>query len=83
MVEVRQAGVNKGTAGLHFITKHHADFILTLGDDWTDEDLFRVLPESAYSIRVGITQSHAKYNLPSHEEVLGLLAELARVTRPL
>ncbi len=82
VVEVRQAGVNKGTAGLRFITKHHADFILTLGDDWTDEDLFRVLPESAYSIRVGITQSHAKYNLPSHEEVLGLLAELAKVTHP-
>ena len=78
VVEVKQASVNKGTAGMHFLAEHRPDFVLAIGDDWSDEDLFRVLPESAYSIKVGMTQSHAKINLPDQREVLILLEELAQ-----
>jgi trehalose 6-phosphate synthase/phosphatase len=78
VVEVRCAGVNKGIAGLHFISKDNFDFILAIGDDWTDEDLFKVLPETAYSIRVGLTQSHARFNLHNHIRVIELLKELAQ-----
>lgn len=77
VVEVRQAGVNKGTAGMHFLAQKRPDFVLAIGDDSTDEDLFRVLPEGAYSIKVGLSQSHAKFNLPDSTEVLRLLDELA------
>jgi trehalose 6-phosphate synthase/phosphatase len=49
VVEVRNAGINKGTAGTHFISKDAFDFILAVGDDGTDEDLFKVVPETAYS----------------------------------
>jgi trehalose 6-phosphate synthase/phosphatase len=78
VVEVRCAGVNKGVAGMHFISKDNFDFILAIGDDWTDEDLFKVLPETAYSIRVGLTQSYARFNLHSHRAVLELLQGLAK-----
>jgi trehalose 6-phosphate synthase/phosphatase len=78
VVEVRCAGVNKGNAGLHFIAKDNFDFILAIGDDWTDEDLFKVLPETAYSIRVGLTQSYARFNLHNHIRVIELLKELAQ-----
>ncbi len=47
MVEVRSAGVNKGTAAMHFVSRGDYDFILAVGDDWTDEDLFKILPEKA------------------------------------
>ncbi|KKQ96620.1 MAG: Alpha,alpha-trehalose-phosphate synthase/trehalose-phosphatase, partial [Parcubacteria group bacterium GW2011_GWC2_39_11] len=53
IVEVRCAGVNKGTAGLHWLSENY-DFILAIGDDMTDEDLFKVLPEKAFSIKGGV-----------------------------
>jgi trehalose 6-phosphate synthase/phosphatase len=80
VVEVRCAGVNKGIAALHFVSQQTFDFILAVGDDWTDEDLFKALPETAYSIRVGLTQSYARFNLYSHVEVMKLLRGLTEET---
>lgn len=81
VVEVRNAGVDKGTAGMHFISKETFDFILAVGDDWTDEDLFKIVPPTAYSIRVGIAQSYARFNLPGPTDVLELLHELRKSER--
>ena len=76
VIEVRNSGVNKGTIGSYYISKGNFDFICAIGDDATDEDLFKVLPATAYSIRVGMVQSHAKYNLYSYREVRELLKKL-------
>ncbi len=81
VVEVRCGGINKGTAALSFLPKDASDFLLAIGDDWTDEDLFRVLPGSAWSIRVGHRHSCAKFNVRNHVEVLDLLREI-RATQP-
>jgi trehalose 6-phosphate synthase/phosphatase len=78
VIEVRNPGMNKGDAGSYWISENEYDFILAIGDDWTDEDLFRVLPETAYSIKVGMSQSQARFNLPNSPEVINLLRELAR-----
>lgn len=78
VVEIRNSGVNKGIAGMHWISKNDFDFILAIGDDQTDEDLFRILPETAYSIRVGITRSYARFNLHNHMEVIELLEQLIK-----
>jgi len=77
VVEVRCGGVNKGNAALRFLAEHNFGFILAVGDDWTDEDLFKILPDTAYSIRVGIMQSYARFNLRSYVDVVELLKELA------
>ena len=77
VVEVRNAGVNKGVAALQWSGQADYDFILALGDDWTDEDLFAVLPDSAYTIRVGIANTHARFNVRDPGEVLRLLRQLA------
>lgn len=53
------------------------DFILAMGDDTTDEDMFRALPVSAITVKVGIVSEKAKYNLSSQEEVLPFLEELS------
>ena len=53
VIEIRNTGVNKGTAAMEWLTSHTPDFILGIGDDWTDEDLFRALPPTAFSVRVG------------------------------
>ncbi|MEW6172369.1 MAG: bifunctional alpha,alpha-trehalose-phosphate synthase (UDP-forming)/trehalose-phosphatase [Bacillota bacterium] len=76
VVEVKNRGINKGKAALRWLVKDEWDFVLAVGDDWTDEYIFAVLPETAYSIKVGLVPSQAKLNLPSVKEVLSLLREL-------
>lgn len=77
VIEVRNAGIHKGIAGQHWLAKGRYDFILAVGDDWTDEDLFAVLPDSAFTIRVGLVNSRARFNLNDTADVLALLESLA------
>jgi trehalose 6-phosphate synthase/phosphatase len=79
-VEIRHAGINKGTAALDWLSKRGSDFVLAIGDDSTDEDLFSVLPDSAVSIQVGFASTHARYNLRTADEAMDLLKSLAEVT---
>ena len=73
VVEVKNAGVNKGIATRSWLNQEDWDFILAIGDDHTDEDTFQALPETAYSIKVGMAASAARYHLLSVEQVRGLL----------
>lgn len=75
VIEVRNTGVNKGTAAMEWLGTTLPEFILGVGDDWTDEDLFRALPESAFSVRVGVARTAAKYHLTSQTSVRRLLKE--------
>jgi trehalose 6-phosphate synthase/phosphatase len=77
VLEVRNTGVSKGTAATEWLSAVGPDFILAVGDDWTDEDLFRALPPTAYSVRVGLAQTAARYYLNSHTAVRRLLKALA------
>ena len=73
VVEIRHAGVDKGSAALQWLAASDYDFVLAVGDDATDEDLFRAMPGSAVTIRVGTAGTHARYNLRNSAEVLSLL----------
>jgi trehalose 6-phosphate synthase/phosphatase len=76
VVEVKNAGVNKGRAALRWISGKTWDFILAIGDDLTDEDVFKVLPTTAWSIKVRFGASTAKFNLSSPSQVRALLKEM-------
>ncbi|MHA1238755.1 MAG: bifunctional alpha,alpha-trehalose-phosphate synthase (UDP-forming)/trehalose-phosphatase [Candidatus Odinarchaeia archaeon] len=76
VIEIKDADVDKGWAALKWLSDRKWEFILAAGDDYTDEDIFRVLPENAYSIKVGLSPTKAKYNLVSYKEVVSLLKEL-------
>ncbi len=76
VVEVKNAGVNKGRAALRWISGKTWDFILAIGDDLTDEDVFKVLPTTAWSIKVRFGTSTAKFNLSSPSQVRALLKEM-------
>ncbi len=52
-------------------------FVLAIGDDYTDENLYEELPDSAITIKAGINKTLAKYHLESFKEVRGLLRKLA------
>lgn len=76
VIEIKNSGINKGRAAMHKINNTHYDFILGVGDDWTDEYLFQDLPAKAYTIRVGLKNTLAKYNVNTPEDVRRLLMKL-------
>ena len=76
-VEVKNAGINKGRAALTLMSRAEWDFVLAMGDDATDEDTFKVLPSTAWSIKVGFGASAARFSLSSPSEAISLLTELA------
>lgn len=77
VIEIRNAGVNKGTAAQAWLGDQTTDFILGIGDDWTDEDLFRALPPDALSVRVGVETTAARYYLVNPAAVRRFLKELS------
>lgn len=76
VIEVKTAGVNKGGAALDFLQGREADFILAIGDDWTDEYLFKELPDSTLSIKVGTDKSEASYYVDNYKQVRSLLQQV-------
>ncbi len=76
VVEIKNFEVNKGVATRKWLKKYPADFHFAVGDDWTDEDTFGALPESAYTIKVGVQSSRARFNVESVDDVRALLGEI-------
>jgi trehalose 6-phosphate synthase/phosphatase len=76
VMEIKHIGINKGRAAQRWLAKEQWDFILAIGDDVTDEDIFAMLPESSYSLKVGLGPSKARFNIASQHEVRELLQEL-------
>jgi trehalose 6-phosphate synthase/phosphatase len=78
IVEVKPMSANKGTFAAAFMEEHRdAEFVLALGDDRTDEDMFAQLPEPAWTVHVGRGPSKAAYFVPDVRAVRNLLRLLA------
>ncbi len=76
VIEIKNAGINKGKAAIDKIANTEFDFILALGDDWTDEYTFNALPENAFTVKVGTKTTAAKYYIKDVQGVRGLLKQL-------
>jgi trehalose 6-phosphate synthase/phosphatase len=76
VIEIKYSGVNKGRAASLKLAEKSYNFIMAIGDDWTDEYTFKALPKEANSIKVGVKHSAAKYYLESVENVRELLKKL-------
>lgn len=77
VIEVKNAEINKGKATLKLLNQDDYDFILAIGDDYTDEDIFKALPQSAITIKVGSDISAARYFVEDFTSVRTLLTEIA------
>ena len=77
VVEVIPDGVDKGEAAKFWLSAKKWDFILGAGDDETDEALFKQLPATAYSIKVGKGITQAKERIESQSEFMLLLGAFA------
>ncbi|HVW58737.1 MAG TPA: trehalose-phosphatase, partial [Puia sp.] len=78
IIEVRNRGTDKGTAIQHVLSQEERDFILAIGDDRTDEDMFRMLTETdnAFTIKVGVEASFAQFNMHTPQMVISLLGNM-------
>jgi trehalose 6-phosphate synthase/phosphatase len=76
ILEIKNPKVGKGEAAQIWL-KNSYEFVLAIGDDVTDENLFAVLPGDAYGIKVGRGLTHAPYRLASYKEILSLLRRLS------
>ena len=76
VIEVKSGGINKGVAALNFLNNEPYDYIMAIGDDWTDEFMFRELPEYAITIKVGMKHTKAAYKVESVDAVRKLLKSM-------
>jgi trehalose 6-phosphate synthase/phosphatase len=76
VLEIRNERVNKGFAATQFLGDDPDAFVVGIGDDLTDEDLFQALPRGSITIHVGVTPSMAGYSLKDPAEVLQFLTAL-------
>ena len=78
VVEVKESGIGKGRAALRWLDSDTIyDFILATGDDVTDEEMFEVMPDGAWSIRIGVDRrSAAKYSLRGTSAFRSMLRSL-------
>jgi len=65
VIEARVKGINKGQAAEYILNKEKYDFVLAIGDDRTDEDMFKRLAElpGAFTVKVGAEATNAKFRL--------------------
>ncbi|MFA6260901.1 MAG: bifunctional alpha,alpha-trehalose-phosphate synthase (UDP-forming)/trehalose-phosphatase [Bacteroidia bacterium] len=76
VIEVKSSLINKGLTVKSLFLERNWDFILSIGDDTTDEDMFRVLPADAFTVKVGDSQTDARFKIHSWREVRSFLKKM-------
>jgi trehalose 6-phosphate synthase/phosphatase len=77
VLEIKYSGINKGRAATYKMGNEEFDFILAIGDDWTDEYTFEAMPDTAYTIKVGTKKTKARFYVESVSDVRELLHQIA------
>lgn len=78
IVEIKSPDYTKGSEAKRLMSRADYDFILAMGDDVTDEEMFRALPVDAVTVKIGGISDHARFNLQSQSEVLPFLEALLK-----
>jgi trehalose 6-phosphate synthase/phosphatase len=78
ILEVKPKSISKGAFAQEVLNHTAADFILCAGDDYTDEDMFEVLPGSAWTVKVGPGNTGARHTIGSVDSMVALLGKLAQ-----
>jgi trehalose 6-phosphate synthase/phosphatase len=74
VIEVRLRGVSKALVAQHIQSEMDTDsLVVAIGDDRTDEELFRTLPSSSVTVVVGDRPSCARFRVRDHRDVRRLL----------
>lgn len=78
IVEAKASECNKGSFLRWLMQSSFKDtaYYICVGDDRTDEDMFRVLGEKGVAIKVGLEATSASYHLPRQSDVVPFLETL-------
>ena len=76
IVEIRSLQVSKGHAVRHFTENQPYELIVCIGDDTTDESMFRIRDKRLYSIKIGNGPTSAMRRLSSPDALLDALEGL-------
>ena len=76
ILEIKTPLYSKGSEVKRLLKLNSYNFIFTIGDDVTDEEMFKALPDNAYSIKVGYNSGIAKYNIPLQTDVMPFLRKI-------
>ena len=85
-VEVKPRGISKGAAVGKLLTSVDPDFVLCLGDDRSDEEMFRSFSSNSsstahiYACTVGQKPSNANYYVNDTVDVVTMLSKLAELS---
>ncbi len=77
IIEMKPRSVRKGAVAEDLLALHPADFVLCIGDDYTDEDMFKALPDEAFTIKVGLADTAARFQITTTDSVLQFLRKLS------
>ena len=74
VLEIKSIIYDKGTVAADIIKRSKHDFIIALGDDNTDEDLFRAIPGYGYTVKVGTGPTTARFFVKNQVEIYEILS---------
>lgn len=73
VVVIKRADTDKGIVAGHWLREKRWDFILAAGDDTTDEFMFRAMPKTAFTIKIGDGATVANYHLQNVQAMQKML----------
>ena len=76
VVEIKPQSINKGRAAFGWLQERKPGFIFAAGDDTTDEDMFHVMPETAWTVKVGQAATEARFYVESYKDIRQILDQL-------
>lgn len=75
ILEIKNPRLTKGRALKPWLQRKH-DFVLIVGDDYTDETMFAVAPAESFTVKVGRGRTLARYRISDDERIRELLKQL-------
>ena len=76
VIELKSPEFTKGSEVNRLLLATRYDFILAMGDDTTDDDMFKALPVTAVTVKIGTASESARYNLPVQTDTLPFLQRM-------
>ena len=77
VIEIKNPMVSKGMAAQRWLA-HGYDFVLAIGDDRTDEELFAIVPDGTWSVKVGRRRTLARFRVGSYKDIVALLRRFSK-----
>ena len=81
IIEVKPKHLHKGVIAREFSDRYPSDFILAIGNDYTDEQMFEALPPHAATIKIGPGPTGAHYQVANASAGRRLLQSLGQAVK--